>query len=126
MGNRVANLIPRITALEDSFDSPPSGVPEQRRRGDLIRCATIPPVRLYSRRSFPPSKLNGIEEQLQPFSKNQESPRPVDHAQVGEDLFRLLEDLQEAILDYQVCLRPPRLTPFSTLTRTVDGAKNGY
>ena len=45
MGNKVANLLSRIVALEDCFDSPPSGVPEQRRRVDLIWCgATIPPL----------------------------------------------------------------------------------
>ena len=42
MGNRVAILLSPITALEDCFDSPPSGVAEQRRQKDLIRYATVP------------------------------------------------------------------------------------
>ena len=37
VGNKVSNLLSRIDALEDCFDSPPSGVPEQGRRVDLIR-----------------------------------------------------------------------------------------
>ena len=45
VGNKVSNLLSRIVALEDCFDSPPSDVADQRRRDDLIRCgATIPPL----------------------------------------------------------------------------------
>ena len=44
MGNKVANLLSRIAALESRFDSGPSDVEEQRRRDDLIRCVTIPPL----------------------------------------------------------------------------------
>ena len=55
-----------------------------------------------SQRSFPLSKVNAIEEQLRPFSEEQERPRPVDHVHVGEDVFELLEDLQEAILNHLV------------------------
>ena len=40
MENKVANLLPRIVALEERFDSPPGEVAEQRRRSDLIRYAT--------------------------------------------------------------------------------------
>ena len=43
MENRVANLLPRIVALEERFDTRPSNVSEQRRRNDLIRYATILP-----------------------------------------------------------------------------------
>ena len=42
MGNTIENLLSRVVALEDCFDSPPSGVPEQRRRSDLIRYAIVP------------------------------------------------------------------------------------
>ena len=106
MGNRIANLLSRIATLEERFDSPPSGMAEQRGRGDLIRHATVTRVRLYSKRSFPLSKLGAIEEQLWPFSGKLGSPGPADHIQAREDIFKLLEDLQEAIFDFQVCLRP--------------------
>ena len=106
MGNRVANLLSRIATLEERFDSPPSGVAEQRGRGDLIRHVIVTRLRLNSKYSFPLSKLGAIEEQLWPFSKKLGSPGPVDHIRVCEDVFKLLEDLQEAILDFQVCLRP--------------------
>ena len=106
MGNRVANLLSRVVTLEERFDSPPSGVAEQRGRGDLIRHVTVTRLRLNSKYSFPLSKLGAIEEQLWPFFKTLGSPGPVDHIQVCEDVFKLLEDLQEAILDFQVCLRP--------------------
>ena len=65
-----------------------------------------PSFPLYSQRSFPLSKLNAIEEQLRPFSEKQESPQSVDHVHVGEDVFELLEDLQEAILNHLVRSRP--------------------
>ena len=61
--------------------------------------------RLYSHPSRPLSQLNEIKEQLRSFSEKQGPPGPVDNVQVGEDEFQLLEDLQEAILDHQVCLR---------------------
>ena len=104
MSNRVANLLWRITVLEERFDSPPSGVPEQRRRGDLIRYATVLRVCPRPQHSFPLSGLNEIKEQLRSASEKSESLRPDDHVQAGEDVFKLLEDLQEEILDYQVCL----------------------
>ena len=42
VGNRVANLLSPIVALEDCFDSLPSGVAEQRRQKGLIRYAAVP------------------------------------------------------------------------------------
>ena len=96
VGNRVANLLSPIVTLEDCFDSLPSGVAEQRRQKDLIRYELFLPC---SQRSLPLSKLNVIEEQLRPLSEQQESPLPTDHVQ---DVCRLLEDLREAILGYQV------------------------
>ena len=44
MGNKLSNLLSRIVALESRFDSRPSDMTEQRRRDDLIRCVTIPPL----------------------------------------------------------------------------------
>ena len=51
---------------------------------------------LHFRRLRPFSKLGVIEGQLRVLSG-----KPSD-----EDVFRPLEDLQEAVLDYQVCSRP--------------------
>ena len=45
-GEQALNLLSRIVALESRFDSRPSDVEEQRRRDDLIRCVTIPPLLL--------------------------------------------------------------------------------
>ena len=104
MSNRVANLLWRITVLEERFDSPPSGVLEQRRRCDLIGYATVLRVHPRPQHSFPLSGLDEIKEQLRSASEKLESLRLDDHVQAGEDVFKLLEDLQEAILDYQVCL----------------------
>ena len=42
VGNRVENLLSPIAVLEDCFDSPPSGVAEQRRQKDFILYATVP------------------------------------------------------------------------------------
>ena len=64
--------------------------------------------------SFPISKLDSIREQLRLFSEKPGLLRPADHAQASEDAFQLLEDTQEAILDYQVRSRPDTLL-------TVDG-----
>ena len=99
MENRVANILSRIVALEERFNSRPSDVAEQRRRDELIRYATVPPT---SQCSFPLSNLEAIEEQLRPLSGKQEPPRLDDRVQVSEDVSQLLEDLQEAIFDYQV------------------------
>ena len=42
--NKVANLLPRIASLGERFDTRPGSVAEQRRRDDLIRYVTIPPL----------------------------------------------------------------------------------
>ena len=41
MENRIEDLLPRITALEDLFNSPPGDTAEHRRRNELIRYALI-------------------------------------------------------------------------------------
>ena len=106
MGNKLSNLLSRVVALESCFDSRPSDVAEQRRRNDLIRCVSIPPLLLVL---IPPRKLKAIEEQLRLFSEKSELLLPADRAQISEDAFRFLEDIQEAILDYQVRARPDTL-----------------
>ena len=105
--NKISNLLSRIVALEDCFDSPPSSVPDQRRRDDLIRCgATIPPLLPVL---IPLSKLDAIRNQLRLFSEKSESLLSADDVQTNEDAFQLLEDIQEAILDYQVRSQPDTL-----------------
>ena len=103
---KIENLLSRVVALEECFDSPPSGVAQQRCRNDLIRYATISPL---FPALIPLSQLNSIEEQLRSLSEKQESLLPTGHAdyvQVCGDVFLLLEDLREAILSYQVRARP--------------------
>ena len=92
-----------MDALEDCFYSLPGSVAEQRRQKDLIWYATVPSLLPAL---IPPSKFNAIEEQLRPLCKEQELPLPANHVQVCEDVFRLLEDLREAILSHQVRSRP--------------------
>ena len=50
------------------------------------------------------SKLKGIEEQLVSLGGKSAPLRFLDSAQDSEDVNGLLEDLQEAINDYMVCL----------------------
>ena len=70
-----------------------------------------------------PSKLKWIEERLRTLHGKPVLLRLVDNAQDGEDVSGLLEDLQEAVNGYMVCLWPMILS--SALTRTTDGATNG-
>ena len=53
------------------------------------------------------SELESIGGQLQLFDLG--SGQPAGHAKGEEDIFMLLEDLQEAICQYQVCLYPDTL-----------------
>ena len=107
MGNKISNLLSRIVALESCFDSRPSDVAEQRRRDDLIRYGTtIPPLLPVL---IPPRKLEAVEKQLRLFSEKSGLLLPADHVQASEDAFRILEDVQEAILDYQVRTQPDTL-----------------
>ena len=43
IGNKIENLLSRIVALEERFDSRPGDVAEQRRRDELIRYVVVPP-----------------------------------------------------------------------------------
>jgi len=52
----------------------------------------------------PPSKLEDVEEQLQSLRGESALLRFVDNAQAGEDVNRILEDIQEAVNDYMVRL----------------------
>ena len=99
MNNRIENLLSRVISLEECFNSRPSDVADQRRRDDLIRYAT---VLLYSRCPFPSSKLDVLGEQLRLLTEKPGLPQLTDCVQDDGDLFRSLDDLQEAILDYRV------------------------
>ena len=61
---------------------------------------------LYFSRLFPCSKLDIIEQRLRFFSENPRSSLLTDRIQDGEDVFQPLEDLREAMLDYQVHSQP--------------------
>jgi len=53
----------------------------------------------------PPSKLKEVNEQLLLLGGNSNPLRYLDSVQDSEDVRGLLEDLQEAINDYMVCLQ---------------------
>ncbi|KAF9786262.1 hypothetical protein BJ322DRAFT_775758 [Thelephora terrestris] len=76
IGNRIEGLLSRVIALERSFDSRPSDVPERRRR-DELRC-----------------EFERVEEQLRSLAE-----MPGTHT---EEISGLLEDLREIIFDYQM------------------------
>src|ERR1700753_1191186 len=103
MNDRIKTLLSRVVSLEERFNSRPSDVADQRRRDESIWYVT---VLLYSRCSFPSSKLDALGEQLRLLSEKQGLPRLTDHAQDDNDLFRSLDDLQEVILDYRVRSHP--------------------
>ena len=103
MNNRIENLLSHVVSLEERFNSRPSDVADQRRRDELIRYVT---VFLHSRRSFPSSKLDVVGGELRLLAEKLGLPRPTDLVQGDNDLFRPLDDLQEAILNYQVRSRP--------------------
>ena len=46
VGNRIEDLLSRIVALEECFDSRPDNVEEHRRRDELRWCVIIPPLHL--------------------------------------------------------------------------------
>ncbi|KAF9646350.1 hypothetical protein BDM02DRAFT_246803 [Thelephora ganbajun] len=84
VGNKIADLLSRIEALEAGFATLPGNVVEQRRRSELIR------------------KFRGIEGQLRSLSEKPILQRLADHVQDGEEVSGLLEDIREIISDYQM------------------------
>ena len=50
--NKIDVLLSRIVVLEESFNSRPGNVVDQRRRDELLRYATSPPLRLAALTSF--------------------------------------------------------------------------
>ena len=65
----------------------------------------LPPP-IQTRCSTPPSEFKDIGSQLQSLSEKPGLRRFADHVQDDEKVSGLLEDLQKAIFDYQVCLSP--------------------
>ena len=106
MNSRIENLLSRVVSLEECFNSLPIDETDQRRRFESIRYVI---VLLYSRCLFSSSKLNVVGKQLRLLSENQGLPRVTDHVQDDDGLFRCLDDLQDAILDYRVSSQPDAL-----------------
>ncbi|KAF9642556.1 hypothetical protein BDM02DRAFT_3235751 [Thelephora ganbajun] len=84
IGNKIEVLLSRIAALEERFDSRPDDVEELRRRDRLIR------------------ELGRIEGNLGPLSEKHGPEQPGEHVQDNEEVYWLLEDLREAMFDYQM------------------------
>ncbi|KAF9642837.1 hypothetical protein BDM02DRAFT_3192612 [Thelephora ganbajun] len=82
-GNRVESLLSRIVALEEHFYSRPDDVEEQRRRDKLIR------------------ESGRIEGQLRSLLGKPEAEQLAEHTQHSKEVYGLLGDLRETILDYQ-------------------------
>ena len=100
LGNKVEVLLPRIAALEKHFDSRPSDVAEQRRRDELIRYVTM--LTSHGTTLTLSSRLGRLEEQLRSWFEEQKSHGPANRIQGDDGAFGPLEDIQEAILNYQV------------------------
>ena len=66
-------------------------------------CGMLLPPPIWRRCSTPPSKFKDIGSQLQSLSEKPGLLRFADHVQDDEKVSGLLEDLQKAISDYQVC-----------------------
>ena len=107
--------------MEECFNSLPIDKADQRRRFESIQYVA---VLLYSRRSFPSSKFNVIGGQLRLLSEKRGLPQPTDHVQEDDDLFRSLDDLQEAILDYRVRSQS-QPDDYFKLMKIPDGATEG-
>jgi len=71
-----------------------------------MNCCGMPLTSLYTGYLFPSSKLGVIEKELRSLYGESAPRRLVDRGQDNEEIFRLLEDLQEVISDYQVRPRP--------------------
>ncbi|KAF9642638.1 WD40 repeat-like protein [Thelephora ganbajun] len=81
---KIEYLLSRVVALEERFYSHPDDVVEQRHRGKLIR------------------EFGRIEGQLRFLSKKPGPEQLAGHTRYSEEVYRLLEDLREAIFDYQM------------------------
>ncbi|KAF9642315.1 hypothetical protein BDM02DRAFT_2348566 [Thelephora ganbajun] len=81
---KIEYLLSRVVALEERFYSRPDDVAEQRCRDKLIR------------------EFGRIERQLRSLSEKPEPEQLAGHAQYGEEVYGFLEDLREAIFDYQM------------------------
>ncbi|KAF9787448.1 hypothetical protein BJ322DRAFT_1218157 [Thelephora terrestris] len=89
--NKIEVLYSHIVSLNALFSKPPDDVGDQRRRNQLIRHVML--LRL--------NELKGIEGKLRSLCENPGLQPPADRVQGDENVFRLLEDLQQAIHQYQ-------------------------
>jgi len=89
--------------LERVFEKSPGDEAEKKRRDELL---TYVIDLLRTGFSDPPSTLKTIGETLGSLEQKSALLRFTDHVQDNEEVSGLLEDLQEAINDYQVCSRP--------------------
>ena len=86
--------------LEKLFEKPAGDATETRRREELLTYV----VGFHSNQmlNVSCSKLKTVEETLRSLHQKSVLLRFTDHVQDNEDVSGLLEDLQEAISDYQV------------------------
>ena len=88
-----------MEVLETIFEEPSDDREEQMRRDGLLQYVTVPPLdsRLSSSRKF-----KDIERQLRLLSGKSALQQFAEHVQDKDEVSALLEDLKEAISDYQV------------------------
>ncbi|KAF8493168.1 hypothetical protein F5888DRAFT_1908745 [Russula emetica] len=84
VSGKIQDLCSRIAALEVIFGAPAGDVVEEKRRNGLLL------------------KLEEIEKQLKPLCEKSSLQRFAEHVQDDEEISGFLEDLQEAIGDYQM------------------------
>jgi len=96
---KIGVLLSRVNAVEVLLDSPISDDGEEKRRNDLLRFDHHFPTRETNRTWS--SKIKQIEAQLRSLYEKGSFPRFAQQAEDDEASTRLLEDLREAIADYQ-------------------------
>ena len=87
-------------SLDELFATPPSDVEDLRSRNKLIWYGTV--LVLHSMLTHS-SEVEGIQKELQSLCGEPGSRPIVDVVQDDLAVLGLLEDLREAILNYQVC-----------------------
>ncbi|KAF8488885.1 hypothetical protein F5888DRAFT_1809332 [Russula emetica] len=84
VSGKIQDLCSRIAALEEIFRAPAGDVVEEKRRNGLLL------------------KLKEIDKRLKPLGEKLSLQRFAEHVQDDEEISGFLEDLQEAIGDYQM------------------------
>ncbi|KAF9784004.1 hypothetical protein BJ322DRAFT_890154 [Thelephora terrestris] len=103
--DKVESLRSRVAALEKIFEKPTDDEAETTRRGELK------------------TKFKTIEETLRSFSQKTLIPRIVDHVKDDEDVSGLLEDLREAINDYQMV---QQMAIYDQGCKLIDAGQNTF